>query len=284
MKLIITENQFNKLITEYVNRDVTSLKNYLSQTEEEKKRYLAHDYPYFFDDFIYELDFDFEYPAEEYYNSDGELEQGDQLNGYDLMEWLDKNNQDLLDKYNDYLYTNITNSTLDIDPSEYPAWTYFDDKPKLIKNQWLIHFTNNSDDIVREGFKYGVDEMTKLGLTTHLGEFDKKYGGYNFAYKLSDFNRYGKAGYGSRGGEYKYGKEAVMFRASGIETYHYGDQEPQVIFYGNTAKNIIAVSPGENENWAIYNNKTGRIIIESDNLEKIAYWVDANYQQYRKTL
>jgi hypothetical protein len=197
---------------------------------------------------------------------------------------VERNNPELYSKFANYLYNKIKNDTLPIDPSEYPAWSYFDDRPTIVKNQWLIHFTNEADDIAMNGFKYGVDEITKLGLTTYLSQIDKEYGGFNFAYLLSDFNRYGKAGFGSRGGEYKYGKEAVIFRASGIKTYHYGDEEPQVIFYGNTAKNIIPITPGENNNWAIRHIKTGRIIFESDNLEKIAYWVDRNYPQYHKTL
>ena len=125
--------------------------------------------------------------------------------------------------------------------------------------------------------------MSKLGLTTHLGDFDKKYGGYNFAYLLSDFVRYAKGDYsrGSRG--YKYGDEAVIFRASGIKVWHHGDQEPQVIFYGNTATNIIPITSGENAEWAIY-GKNRRVLFENDDLQRVVNWLINNFDQYRKRL
>jgi hypothetical protein len=200
----------------------------------------------------------------------------------ELVTWLESNNKELYNQFADYLYEKIKNSTLPINDSDYPAWSYFDDSPELIKNQWLIHFTDDADSIVREGFKYGVDDMTKLGLTTHLGEFDKKYGGYNFAYLLSDFPRYGRRSY-VHGGGYKYGKEAVVFNASGIKLWHYGDEEPQVIFYGNTAKNIIPITKGENTDWSI-RDKNGRILFENDKLERVVDWLVDNYSQYRKSI
>jgi ADP-ribose pyrophosphatase YjhB (NUDIX family) len=278
--------QPKKSINEYVNRNITSLENYLLSDDNQRKEYLPQQFPYFFDDFMEEEDiyFDFERPKNEYVDSNGEIAFDEELEGYDLIEWVEQNNKELYDKYANYLYAKIESNCLDVEDSEYPAWSYFSRDVKLVKNQWLIHFTNEPDDIAINGFKYGVDEIDKLGLTTQLSDFDKKYGGYNFAYLLSDFNRYGKAGHGSRGGEYKYGKEAVIFRASGLEVYHHGDEEPQVIFYGNTATNIIPINAGQNSKWAVYNRKTGRAIIESDDLEKIAYWVDKNYAQYYKTL
>ncbi len=287
MKLIINEQQFKQIIlNEYINNNMVSLKDYLSQTEEEKKISLPEQYPEFIDDFLMEEDpfFEFERPKEEYYGANGEDVFGDELSGYSLVEWIYENNKELYQKYANYLYGRIISDTLDVPAEEYPAWVFFNDKPEIVKNQWLIHFTNDPDGIAKDGFIYGAEEMDKLGLTVHLSDFDKKYGGYNFAYLLNDFKRYGKAGRFSRGGEFKYGKEAVIFRASGLRVYHYGDEEPQVIFYGNTATNIIPIKEGENAKWAIYNNKTGRIIVENDDLEILTKWVQQNYPQYRKSL
>lgn len=118
--------------------------------------------------------------------------------------------------------------------------------------------------------------MEKLGLTCHLSEFEKKYGGYNFAYTLSDFPKYAK-----KSGGYKYGSEAVVFNASGIKVWHYGDEEPQVIFYGNTAKNIIPITSGENTEFAIY-SKDNKILYENDDLKNVVYWLIKNFNQYRK--
>jgi len=272
------------VLNEYITNDEIYLRDYLSMPKSSKMAYLPYEYFYFFDDFLEETDYDFEIPKE--------MRQGNYVNAPDdevdmfednseLITWLEQNDRDTFDVFAEYLYNKINNNTLPISDSEYPAWSYFDDKPQLIKNQWLIHFTDNADDIAKEGFKFGVDDMTKLGLTTHLGEFDKKYGGYNFAYLIHDFQRYAKGNYYR--GKYKYGKEAVVFNASGIKVWHYGDEEPQVIFYGNTARNIIPITSGENYDYAIY-GKNGRVLFENDDLERVVNWLTNNYEQYRKSI
>lgn len=271
-------------INEYITNDEIYLRDYLSMPKSAKVAYLPHEYSYFFNDFLEETDYDFNYPKEtkssDYLDEpDEEVDMFDENN--ELITWLEHNDRNTFDAFAEYLYNKINNNTLPIDDSEYPAWSYFDDNPKLVKNQWLIHFTDDAVDIAREGFKFGVDDMTKLGLTTHLGEFDKKYGGYNFAYLIHDFQRYAKGNYYR--GKYKYGKEAVVFNASGIKVWHYGDEEPQVIFYGNTARNIIPITSGENYDYAIY-GKNGRVLFEHDDLETVVYWLIRNFEQYRKSL
>lgn len=274
------------LIKEYITKNEVYLKDYFSMSDEQKKSNLPHEYYYFFEDFLYDEDIDFEM-SKEIKKSNYEDEPEEEVNmfdGYDLefIWWLENNNKELYDKYSDWLFEKINNNTLDIPDWEYPAWSYFDNSPQLIKNQWLIHFTDDATSIAEEGFKYGVDEIDKLGLTTQLGDFEKKYGGYNFSYTLSDFPRYARGG--SRSGEYKYGNECVIFRASGIKIYHYGDEEPQVIFYGNTATNIIPIVEGETEKYGIYNNKTNRLLFENEKLERVVKWIVDNYTQYRKYL
>lgn len=272
----------NRLLNEYITNSMINLKDYFSMPEEAKMAYLPHEYHYFFNDFMEETDTYFERPKEEFLDANGELMRTEDYHELELMTWLENNNREIYDKFAKYLYDKIMDNTLPIADAEYPAWSFFDDTPELVKNQWLIHFTNSADNIAKNGFKYGVDDMTKLGLTTHLSEFDKKYGGYNFAYTLKDFQKYGKSSYGNwtKSG-YKYGNEAVVFNASGIKVWHHGDNEPQVIFYGNTAKNIIPITIGEQAKWAIY-SKNGRLLYENDNLPKVVNWVVNNYQQYRK--
>lgn len=274
----------NMLINEYITNDEIYLRDYLSMPESAKLAYLPHEYWYFFQDFIDETDYEFNFPKEmrpgNYVDApDEEVDMFD--NNIELMRWLERNDKKTFNAFAEYLLDKINNNTLPISDSEYPAWSYFDDNPKLVKNQWLIHFTDDAVDIAREGFKFGVDDMTKLGLTTHLGEFDKKYGGYNFAYLIHDFQRYAKGNYYR--GKYKYGKEAVVFNASGIKVWHYGDEEPQVIFYGNTARNIIPITSGENNDYAIF-GKNGRVLFEHDDLETVVYWLIRNFEQYRKSL
>lgn len=266
----------NGLLKEYINSDVVSLKKYFEASDKQKKEFLPFEYSYFFEDFLVEENIEFDIPKEKIEYGDGTTGDGDNLSGYELIEFLYNNNKELFDNFSDYLFRKLFHHELPISDSEYPAWTYFGSNPEIIKNQWLIHFTNDAQSIAKNGFKYGVNDMTKLGLTTSLGEFEKKYGGYNFAYTLKDFRRYGYSGYG----KFKYGKEAVVFNASGIKLWHHGDQEPQVIFYGNTAKNIIPITSGDNANWALY-GKRGNVIYENDDLEKVVEWLVKNYLQYK---
>lgn len=257
------------------------LKDYLSMSKEQKMAYLPHEYNYFFEDFLIETQTEFIPPKEikqSNYLDQPEEEMDMFDNTIELITWLEYNNKTIYNKFAEYLYDKIINIELPIPDADYPAWSYFD-KPELIKNQWLIHFTNdNAQTIAQEGFKYGVDDMTKLGLTTHLGEFDKKYGGYNFAYTLKDFPKYYKSFH-----NYTYGNQAVIFNASGLKTYHHGDQEPQVIFYGNTAKNIIPLIRGNEKEWAVY-SKNGKQLYEEDNLELVVNWITKNYAQYKNQL
>lgn len=282
MKLKIKKLLREGLLKEYISNQMIYLKDYFSMPESSKKAYLPHEYNYFFEDFLIEEDIDFEQPKEikQSNYADEPEEYVDMFDSsVELIIWLENNNKELYDKFSDYLYNKIMNNELPIPEEEYPAWAYFDDNPILIKNQWLIHFTNNADSIAYEGFKYGAEDISKLGLTTRLSEFDKKYGGYNFSYLLSDFKKYGIR---NRGG-YKYGDEAVIFRASGIKLYHYGDEEPQVIFYGNTAKDIIAITKGDNSDYSI-KSKDDKILFENDDLETVVNWLIKNYNQYRKKL
>lgn len=259
-----------KYIVEYLTKDVVALKNYLTSTPVERIKYLPHDYHYFISDFIDE----FGYSLDGY---DGET--------YDIIITLEEENPELYREYGEWLYNKIEEYSLEVPDSDYPAWSFFDRDIQIIKNEWLIHFTEkgNAYDIAKDGFTIGVDEIDKLGLTTHLSQIDKEYGGFNFAYTIDDFKGYAKSGgLGSRY-EYKYGNEAVLFQASGVRTWHYGDEEHQTIFYGSTAKNIIPITSGHDSSWAIY-HINGNILFENDDLERVVDWVLTNYHQYRNVI
>jgi len=130
------------LVNEYINRDMVSLKYYLTMSDDGKKEYLTEMFYYFFDDFLAEEQIEFT-PVKPNVDVDGE-EVGDELEGIELVEWVERNNPELIQKFKDYLFDKIRNSTLPINDAEYPAWAYFDYQG-LVKNQWLIHFTNEAD-------------------------------------------------------------------------------------------------------------------------------------------
>jgi len=271
----IIKEEVENFINEYVTNDEISLMKYLTLPLDEKYVMIAYNYPFFIEKFLEEND-----------NNEMLRELKDFLNDGgtegDFVYELGSENDELFKEYGEWLYVNLVgynSSLLDVLPEEMPAWTYFQDQAEIIKNQWLVHFTSDADGIAKQGFRYGVDEIDKLSLTVFYSEFDKKYGGYNFAYTLDDYKKYSKVG-----SRYKYGEEVVVFRASGVRVWHNTDEEYQTIFYGNTAKNIIPITEGENKRWGIYSNRSGRLIVEDDDLTKLIYWIIKNYNQYRKHL
>jgi hypothetical protein len=263
----LIKNEHKQILKEYLTYEGVSLLKYFNLSDKEKKKNLPFMYSYVYSDFKNEYygDLDTEIPSD-----------------FEDYEWVNEiytNNKPLFDEFAEYLFDKIEEHSLDIMDAEYPAWSMLDN-PNLVKNQWLIHFTNDADSITSKGFIYGVDELDKLGLTTHFGEFEKKYGGYNFSYLLTDFYRYGYEGSNS----YKYGNEAVIFRASGVKLWHHGDSEYQVIFYGKTAKNMVSITSGEDAYWSIRSNKSNEVLYENDDLRKVVSWFVKNYDQYRKHL
>lgn len=266
---IIIKEEVEKL-NEFIGNDMISLSNYFSMSDDEKIMSLPYEFVYEFNTFKNETNLDIEIDPD----SDEQEE----------YQSLLSNDRDLFRKFGLWLYNKIISHELNAHAADYPAWSYFG-QPKLVKNQWLIHFTDHADEVAKDGFTRGVDDMTKLGLTTCLSDFDKEYGGYDFSFLLTDFQKYGSE---SRSGgdrnEYKYGAEAVIFRASGIKLYHYGDEEPQVIFYGNTARNITPILFGDEKKWKISSTRTGNTLYEADDMEEIVRWFTINYAQYRKHL
>lgn len=260
-------NKIKILLKEYLSQDMVSLKRYFTMSNEERKEYLPSNYCYLFDNFLNDNGIDFQYDDENQHICD-------------VVYSLENEEPKLYQQFKEWLYKGVEKHNLPINDSEYPTWSFFGDAPQLIKNQWLIHFTDDAESIKEDGFKFGVNEMDKLGLTTHLSDFDKKYGGYNFAYTLNDYLRYAKAN--SR--TFKYGTQAVLFNASGIKLWHYADEEPQVIFYGNTAKNIIPITEGENAKYGVFNTRRNYVIYENDDFDKVVDWVIKNYVQYKNHL
>lgn len=262
---LLNEQQLN----EYYVKSVSDLKRYLTMSNGEKYRDLAQILPdYVIGNFattgVHDL-------------NDDEIEM---LGNYP-HEYENVFSSDTYKDFYDFVMRSVDTEDL-IDPTDLPSW-YFMEFNSIVKNQWMIHFSDFSYKIYGEQkFKYGVDDLTKLGITTKLEDFTKQRGGYNFAYDLKDYSKYGKFSYGS-GYKWKYGEAAVIFRASGIKVDHLTDNEPQVIFQGDTAKNINMIYQDGNE-WFIQNKNTKEPLISFDSVEKLVTWFTNNYDQYRKNL
>jgi hypothetical protein len=251
------------LLLEYIDNNLIYLRDYINASDEDKKKDLPEEFYYYFEDF-YEDNLDEildNYP--DFY-----------IENYSDIEGVEQLQNDYIDIYNDFatwLLEKIEKQDLHINDSDYPSWIFFDNA-KILKNQWLIHFTDDAIGIAKEGFKYGVYDITKLGLTRHLSKYDKDISGYNFAFTTYDtLNK-------------NYGKEFVMFRASGLRLYHYNDEEYQVIFYGEQAKDIIPIIRGDEYDYSIREKNTYNIIYETDDIENIINWVKNNALQYKNKI
>jgi len=168
-----------------------------------------------------------------------------------------------------------------VEPSWYradndaPSWFHLSN-PKIVKNQWLIHFTNDAKAVACAGFKHGVSNLEELGgATSNAIDAKRSTGKFNFAYQLSDPWQEG----------FKYAHEAVLFKASGVVAWHDGDQENQVVFQGNTAKDIVPLVIEFGDWFANGIGKGGRPDQDGfRQLPEAVRWVTTNFNQYKALL
>ena len=137
-----------------------------------------------------------------------------------------------------------------------------------------VDFTDDASGIAQNGFRFGHEDMRGLALTTWKNEkFRKANPGYNFAFILGSR----EARNAARDG--KYGKEAVVFWGAGVKAFHFGDEESQVIIWGPSINNSLIFPLVKNyDNWVVYNPKTDHTMIESEEMEDVAFWIVNNYK------
>ena len=157
------------------------------------------------------------------------------------------------------------------DPADCPSFMHMSFE-KMLPNGWLIHKTDDPDGICAKGFTIGMHDLSRLGLTTYYKE-SGKMGGYNFAFTAAD----------ARHAEGKYGRHAVIFQAAGVEVYHYGDSERQVIFKGSDAHNLIPVYESYGE-WVLSEGENDEPVFQAGSLQEVVAWIQTNYSKYRKVI
>jgi hypothetical protein len=261
--------KYKSIFSEYVVQEISYLKDYLNMSDDEKALDILRSASFVLDNF----------PNFAQENDFASIQDEDILRLIEDMEWYDLY-EELYNRYRSELIEFGVDVIKDrqsygLDGTDLPSWFYFDGA-KIFKNQWLLHFTNEAKSIAEEGFDNLVDDITYLGLTTHIGNIGgrSKYG-YGFSFNAEGSSRYWNK---------KYGYECVLFRASGLVAYHHGDEEYQYIFKGDTVKEIIPITSSENEQYAIYSKRDIEVIYESSDLEKVVNWVISNIDQYRKSI
>lgn len=171
------------------------------------------------------------------------------------------------------------------DPAEAPSTAHMmlQNNKLLPRTTWLVHFSDNAEAIAYNGFKYGIDQMDKLGLTTYWNDSAKSAEGYNFAFLAN--GRY--ASYAESKG--KYGREAVIFQNSGVLVHHHGDEEEQVIFKGKDVdpRGIVYLKKRDGE-WMVMSTRVKRYqearALFKGEFEDCVKWVQANFVQYRRAM
>ena len=164
--------------------------------------------------------------------------------------------------------------------SKLPTWCLMRFN-RVVKNEWCIHFCYDADSIVKDGFKWGTSDMHHLALTGAGGK--KNSEGYNFAFPLGE-EHIDTNGYGSFNPEtqqIKRNREAVIFQVSGVEVFHKGDKQNQVIFWGPNAKNFIPIK-FNGKKWCVY-GADGQVL-HSGTPSEILNWVLNNLPQYRNQI
>lgn len=146
----------------------------------------------------------------------------------DDMDFLDEVPPDVLKKwYQSKECLRVAEMVVREADAHMPSFLMMEYRSSFDDNKWLVHYSDHADDIVANGFQYGIDDPSMLALTTYFtAEKRKKRPGYAFAFLAEQASR--------SGGQRKYGKYALIFRAKtgGVVCYHVGDEEYQAIFWG----------------------------------------------------
>ena len=112
----------------------------------------------------------------------------------------------------------------------YVTYTYEGD----VENDWLIHFTEDDERIeaiLNDKYFHGISNMDYLAVTAAADEWVED--GYCFAFDLRN------VGYNFKSGYSHYGHTGILFKSDGVQLYHKGDDEIQVVFIGNQVSNMI---------------------------------------------
>ncbi len=152
---------------------------------------------------------------------------------------------------------------------------------KIPRSSWLIHFTDKPLEVWRHGFKQGIKDLSKIGISVYAHNKTEitPEQGYNFAFIANS----PEVNWAARSGNY--GEHALMFQSSGIKVYSWKDHETQIIFSGNSInpRDIILLYFIE-QTWCIVSRKNKNILYHDENISKVVSWVENNHQQYRGVL
>lgn len=224
----------------------------------EKAENLAYSCSYYINEYIRKIYY--RYSEFENLLNDGEFDYEDESLVEMFLNMLEENN--LCDHF-------ISEMQNIVDYYKLPSWCTMNFN-RIVKNEWCIHFGSDSESIAKEGFTGGTPEIEHLAYTNAGAQ--KSSAGYDFAFLIDD-----------RSVDYnEYGDEAVIFRTSGVEIYHYDDNQNQVVFWGPNVKSFIPIHQ-DNGDWVVY-GQNGQVLVRCGRPSEIALWATENLPQYRKQI
>ena len=115
--------------------------------------------------------------------------------------------------------------------------------PEIVADQWMIHFTNDGDDVMKHGFTHGVpfgaEDLLPQTKNWDINEVGNN--SYSFAFDVRDSDTYTQS---HNSGEFGYGTQAIIFKANGIKFWHKYDEEHQIVFTSSSAHNMHLIDGG----------------------------------------
>ena len=277
----IEENAEN----EYNTEPLKQFKDYITMSPEQVQDEMLYKYAYKIADYIEQYGW-----AEDLSDEDWNiLEKADDEEDVETM-------INIINKYPEIKKGFIGYGELmDMGNNEATYNTYSYNKNIDINKEWLIHFTTEPGSIAENGFTRSTPEIDQLSVTHGVDGVE----GYNFAFVADCVSNYEAQYYCGRDSD-KWG--AVMFKANGVEAYHNGDEQNQVIFWGSKARDIVPIYHGDasyyvsdeyqtsdnygniDDCWYILDEKHNVALYYCDNIEDMVSWVENNYFQYRRVI
>jgi len=187
----------------------------------------------------------------------------------------------------DILESDQTYALDQIDDDEKPSWFFLALQSVNTDPSWLVHCTDEDPYAVVTGFE-GIEQVDKLGLTTHLDKslYEPSSEGFGFAFEEGSFNRYG-------GSPCKYGRREVAIRVKRhVVAWHYTDEEPQAIFWAPDIEQGFEVESDRTRYGRKYYFPDPNLIEYYDvevpepfeSLDDMAAWIEAQEPELRDEL
>lgn len=169
-------------------------------------------------------------------------------------------------------------------PLEAPSYLFLRDAELVASDTWLVHFSDSARSVAAQGFTRGFSDMGRVAHTRRPLSGAGPLVGWNFAFQPLSKHAERAALEGH------YGASAVLFRSGGVEVWHAGDGERQVLFWGPLVKEFVLLErESERGPWVVRDRRTGRVLRRGKaepvvEWAPVAEWVMDHWRQYGRSI